>query len=302
MNVSSVPNLWSVSILWAVGVCSLQRFVCLHIVSCICHHNYHEHIQAVSCVSPGCELYVSSCARVIHNEVGTSHQYLLCRFFLFWASPRCELSYECLQCPQSMICLTILWAVSVWMLCAMEVSILWESPYCESLHIVSVSILWPVHVSILRMSPGCKMCASPGHKCALRGCGIAHVPRLWTLSVSILWPVCVSTFRTLGWALCVFKVYISRWWQWNWSSQPDMFVLYVISAANSNFLHQLGWPIPISWIYLIIRFGYIPLSAEECRIFRYFTIKKVTPRLLEGGIDEVRFLKNQSCNFENSYV
>jgi len=140
-----------------------------------------------------------------------------------------------------------------------------------SLHIVSVSILWPVYVSILRMSPGCKMCASPGHKCALRGCGIAHVSRLWTLSVSILWPVCVSTFRTLGWALCVFRVYISRRWQWNWSSQPAMFVLYVISAANSNFLYQDGQ----FQFRGYIRFSDIfQLLAEECRIFRYFTIKK----------------------------
>jgi len=109
-----------------------------------------------------------------------------------------------------------------------------------SLHIMNVFILWHVYVSILRMSPGCKMSASPGHKCALRGYEVAHVSRLWTLSVSILWPAYVSTFRTLGWALCVLRVYVSRRWQWNWSSQPAMFVLCVISASNSNFLFQDG--------------------------------------------------------------
>jgi len=156
-----------------------------------------------------------------------------------------------------------------------------------SLHIVSVSILWPVHVSILRMSPGCKMCASPGHKCALRGCGIAHVSRLWTLSVSILWPVCVSTFRTLGWALCVFRVYISRRWQWNWSSQPAMFVLYVISAANSNFLYQDGQFQFRGYIWLFVS-DIFQLLTEECRIFSYFTIKKWPPDFWRAEL--MRFL------------
>jgi len=130
MNVSSVRNLWSVSILWAVGVCSLQRFVCLHIVSCICHHNYHEHIQTVSCVSPGCELYVSSCARVTSNKIGAGQPYLLCRFFLFrvlklwselWMSPVSPIYDLCLHIVSCRRLQSMSYGVSIFELCLQDV-------------------------------------------------------------------------------------------------------------------------------------------------------------------------------------
>jgi len=101
--------------------------------------------------------------------------------------------------------------------------------------------------------------------------------------------------------MCVFRMNVSRRWQWNWSSQPAMFVLYVLSLSSSNFLFQDG-QFQFRGDTLIIRFGHIPFSAEGCQISMCFTIK-VNPQTF--GVRnwwELRFLQNQSCYFENSYV
>jgi len=133
-----------------------QSMICVYILSAVgvCSLWAMEHPYCELYVSPWCELYVSSCARVMSNEIGAGQQYLLCRFFLFWASSSCELSYECLQCPQSMICVSILSAVGVCSLWAMKfhiesVSRLWGS---------CVSILWAVSVTISWTYTGCELC------------------------------------------------------------------------------------------------------------------------------------------------
>jgi len=143
-----------------------------------------------------------------------------------------------------MICLTIWWAVSVvWMLWAIGVSILWASPYydlcmfpfCECPQDVKCVRLQAINMLFedvgLRMSPGCELWAS-------RYCDLYHV------SNSRLGSVCLQGvhFQTVTMKL-------------------ELSASHVCSICNISRQLQFsvsGWPIPISWIYLIIRFGYIP--------------------------------------------
>jgi len=185
MNVSSVPNIWSVSPYHE------------HTMSCICHHIMNIYRQWV--VSPGCELYVPSCARVIGNEIRAGQPYLLSRFFLFWVLKSCELSYEYLQCLQFMICVPILWSVSVCSLWATE------HPYCERLQAVRFVRLHIMNIYRLRvLSPWCKLyissCVSRLNATKLTPlsviCDIQILAFLitynWTMSVFNLWSVFVT--------------------------------------------------------------------------------------------------------------
>jgi len=173
---------------WDINLSSVPIYdLCIHIVSC-------RHLQSVSYVasilwaslfceirsSPYRELYLSayrehicklwavnvySCARAVGNEIDFSISNML-------STDSCilehqQLNYERLQfvdcvryyiikceCLKAMICLHILWTVSVWVVWAIGVSILYyECPQVvrvSRLWTLSVSILWPVYFSTIR--------------------------------------------------------------------------------------------------------------------------------------------------------
>jgi len=218
--------------------------------------------------SPGCkvraspELYLSPYHEHMHARA-VCLQDVSCTFSDVSGRWATKLTPPSVTWPNGMYRFLHLWAPT---------TELWASSICEL-----CSSLWPVYVSILRVSPSCKLCASPCHMCA---------SRIWDSRVSRLGSVCLQGVRF----------------------QTASFVLPVLATAGSNFTFQDGQFQfrAVIWLFVSDTFRCWPRDAN---IQMFYYLKSDPPnfwsaRLMRCCFCKIRtvLLRRVTCYTNGSFL